>query len=58
MIITNAEQLKKYETATRLWQGIPGVERTKKGRIFVTWYSGGEVEQLGNYSLEIGRAHV
>ena len=53
MIITNAEQLKKYETTTRLWQGIPGVERTKKGRIFVTWYSGGEVEQLGNYSLVV-----
>jgi len=51
MVITNAEQLKQYETSTRLWQGIPGVERTKKGRIFVTWYSGGEVEQLGNYSL-------
>ena len=53
MVITNAEQLKKYETSTRQWQGIPGVERTKKGRIFVTWYSGGEVEQLGNHSLVV-----
>lgn len=51
MVITHSEQLKQYITSTRLWQGIPGIERTKKGRIFVTWYSGGEVEQLGNYSL-------
>ena len=53
MVITNIDQLKKYHTSTRLWQGIPGVERTQQGRIFVTWYSGGEVEQLGNYSLVV-----
>lgn len=51
MVITNPEVLKQYASTTRKWQGIPGVERTKTGRIFVTWYSGGEVEQLGNYSL-------
>ncbi len=28
----------------RLWQGIPGLERTAGGRIFVTWYSGGTKE--------------
>lgn len=53
MVITNVEQLKQYVTATRRWQGIPGVERTAKGRIFVTWYSGGQSEQLGNYSLVV-----
>lgn len=28
----------------RTWQGIPGVERTVKGRVFVTWFSGGPKE--------------
>lgn len=51
MVITDVQALKKYSTDKRLWQGIPGVERTEKGRLFVTWYSGGVVEQLGNYSI-------
>jgi predicted neuraminidase len=28
----------------RTWQGIPGVERTPKGRLFVSWFSGGPRE--------------
>lgn len=28
----------------RTWQGIPGIERTSKGRLFVCWYSGGTKE--------------
>jgi len=28
----------------RLWQGIPGIEKTKQGRIFVSWFSGGPKE--------------
>ena len=28
----------------RTWQGIPGVECTPKGRLFVSWYSGGTKE--------------
>jgi predicted neuraminidase len=27
-----------------LWQGIPSIEKTNNGRIFVTWYSGGTGE--------------
>jgi len=27
--------------AKRTWQGIPGLERTDKGRVFVTWFTGG-----------------
>ena len=53
MVITDVQELKKYASDQRLWQGIPGVERTAKGRIFVTWYSGGITEQLGNYSLVV-----
>ena len=51
MFITDSEALTKYDSAHRLWQGIPSVERTAKGRIFVSFYSGGETEQLGNYAL-------
>ena len=25
----------------RTWQGIPGLERTAKGRLFVSWFTGG-----------------
>lgn len=30
--------------ANRKWQGIPGLEKTAKGRIFVSWFSGGTHE--------------
>ena len=51
MIVTDSKELKKYADDKRLWQGIPGIEVTKKGRIFVTFYSGGTAEQAGNYVL-------
>lgn len=51
MIITDRETLKKYAPENRLWQGIPGIEVTKKGRIFITFYSGAVGERIGNYSL-------
>ena len=28
------------ELANRTWQGIPGIERTAKGRVFVCWLLG------------------
>lgn len=49
MLITNKKELKKYDTDHRLWQGIPGIEVTKKGRIFITFYSGGTREQINNF---------
>lgn len=51
MLITEKKELEKYESACRLWQGIPGIEVTKKGRIFITFYSGGICEQIGNFAL-------
>lgn len=51
MLITNPEILKKYTREKRLWQGIPSIEVTKKGRIFLTFYSGGVKEEIGNYSF-------
>lgn len=41
----------KYERKNRKWQGIPGIERTKKGTLWTTWYSGGNGEGPENYVL-------
>ena len=43
--------LLRYRKEMRIWQGIPGIERTVGGKLFVTWYSGGTTEQLGNYCV-------
>ncbi len=29
------------DLAKRTWQGIPGIERTAKGRVFASWFTGG-----------------
>ena len=41
----------EYHTQTRLWQGIPSVERTPDGVLWATWYTGGKTEDPDNYSL-------
>lgn len=41
----------EYSAERRLWQGIPGIERTQQGRLLATWYSGGETEGPENYVL-------
>jgi hypothetical protein len=46
----------KYAPSTRKWQGIPGIECTDGGRLFATWYSGGEGEGPENYVLVQSRA--
>lgn len=51
MLITDREKLKKYRTEHRIWQGIPSIEVTRGGRIFVTFYSGGIREGIGNYCM-------
>jgi len=40
-----------YGSGARKWQGIPGIERTAGGRLYATWYSGGEKEGPANYVL-------
>lgn len=37
--------------SSRLWQGIPGIERARNGRLWVAFYSGGEDEGPDNYVL-------
>ncbi len=40
-----------YETSNRKWQGIPGIESTSHGKLFATWYTGGDGEGCDNHVL-------
>lgn len=40
-----------YSSATRKWQGIPGIERAANGRLWAVWYSGGEGEGPDNFLI-------
>ena len=51
MLITDKNTLKEYSADKRLWQGIPSVEVTRGGRVFLTYYSGGTKEEIGNYCI-------
>lgn len=53
MLITDPNELLSYAAEKRLWQGVPSIEITCGGRIFLTFYSGGTGEGLGNYSILI-----
>ncbi len=51
MLFTDKNVLKEYSIDKRLWQGIPSIEVTKGGRIFLTYYSGGTKEEIENYCI-------
>ena len=51
MFTTDKNTLKNFCTEKRIWQLVPGIERTKKGRLFCTFYSGRCTETLGNYCV-------
>ena len=51
MLITDPQQLRKYDSCHRVWQGIPGIARTKGGRTFISFYSGNVKETYGNYAV-------
>ena len=51
MLILDKKELVRFSAPHRVWQGIPGIERTEHGRAFVTFYSGGITETYGNYVL-------
>ncbi len=53
MFIYNKNLISEFGARNRKWQGIPSIERTSQGKIFVTFYSGGEEEQLGNFCILI-----
>ncbi|MBR3692609.1 MAG: exo-alpha-sialidase [Clostridia bacterium] len=50
-LITDRAALAEYRAALRLWQGIPSIEVTRGGRIFISAYSGGHMEQIGNFAF-------
>ena len=51
MLITDQKALEKYSREKCLWIGIPSIEVTPGGRTFLTFYSGGRKEEIGNYVL-------
>lgn len=53
MLITDKNLLNNYTKTKNLWVGIPSIEITKKGRTFLTFYSGGTKEEIGNYVILI-----
>lgn len=53
MLITDPKKLKQFNTAHRVWQGIPGIAHTNGGRTFVSFYSGNVKETYGNYAVLI-----
>lgn len=50
MLITDKSILKNFSSDRRVWQGIPGIARTNKGRTFISFYSGNVAEAYGNYA--------
>ena len=53
MLITDPSKLREFYADRRIWQGIPGIARTKGGRTFVSIYSGDVKETYGNYVFVI-----
>lgn len=51
VLISEKEKLIPFYSHNRIWQGIPSIERTEKGRLFCTFYSGKTTETLGNYCV-------
>jgi len=51
--VVNTSPGPEYASETRLWQGIPGIERTAGGRLWAVWYSGGKGEGPDNYVVVI-----
>ena len=44
----------EYQSAARLYQGVPGLARdAKSGRLWATWYSGGRGESKENYVVVV-----
>jgi Neuraminidase (sialidase) len=53
MLITDKKWLERAQAKYRAWQGIASVERTKGGRMFVSFFTGVTAEQMGNYTAII-----
>ena len=51
MLITDKKSIEKYSPENNLWVGIPSIAVTKGGRNFLTFYSGGTKEEIGNFCI-------
>ncbi len=51
MLITDKKKLTQFYACHRIWQGIPGIARTKGGRTFISFYSGNIKETYGNFAV-------
>ena len=45
-----------FDPARRLWQGIPGLERTAKGRLSMSWFTGGPKEPAPGNTVVLSRS--
>lgn len=55
-VATVSEVRDKHRTASREFQGIPGIERTTGGRLWATWYAGGVNEGPQNFAVLVTSA--
>ena len=55
MLITDKNELRRFSADHRVWQGIPGIVCTPRGREFVSFYSGSTKETYGNFAALIMR---
>ncbi len=53
LLITDEKELRNFYSDRRVWQGIPGIEKTVGGRLFATFYSGATTETCGNFCCVI-----
>lgn len=44
------------DLSKRTWQGIPGIERTAKGRVFASWFTGGPKEPSPDNTVLLSRS--
>ena len=44
LAVLQAAEPVTIDLAKRTWQGIPGIERTARGRVFASWFTGGPKE--------------
>ena len=55
MLITDKNELRRFYADHRVWQGIPGIVCTPRGREFISFYSGNTKETYGNFAVLIMR---
>ncbi len=50
MLLTDPGQIQALMKDNFRWLGIPAIERTRRGRLFVSWYTGADTVDFGNYA--------